>query len=226
MLMGSPTNPVTILIVDDHPLLRYGLRKLLEPEAEFCVVGEASDGAGALELARTLRPDIVLLDLALPGGSGLDVLGDLAALESQPRTVILTASVDRADMARAFQLGARGIILKESATDVLIESIRGVVKGQFWVGRESVSDLVQLLRAYLPRDAGENRRENFGLSGRELQVVTEVVAGYGNREIARRLSLSEQTVKHHITNIFDKLGVSNRLELTLFAINHHLVDSV
>jgi two-component system, NarL family, nitrate/nitrite response regulator NarL len=223
--MDSSLGSVTVLIVDDHPVVRSGIRSVLGQEPSVQVVGEASDGAEALQLARSLQPRIVLLDLALKGGSGMDLLRELATLEPQPRTIILTAFIDRADMARALQLGACGIVLKEAATELLIESVRSVGAGRYWVGRETVSDLVQLLRSLLPTSHSSNGGK-FGLSGRELQVIREVVAGYSNREVAYRLELSEQTVKHHITNIFDKVGVSNRMELTLFAINHHLVDSV
>ncbi|MGH9403401.1 MAG: response regulator [Terriglobia bacterium] len=222
--MASSGDIVNILIVDDHPTFRYGLRKLLESEADFRVAGEAADGAEALRLAQELQPDIVLLDLTLRQRPGLEVLQDLVSLNSPLRTIILTAAIEKAEMAQALQFGARGIVLKESATELIIDSVRSVVKGEYWVGREHVSNLVQLLHRFLPRQGAKNHRENFGLSPRELEVVTAIVAGYSNKEIAQKLSLSEQTVKHHITNIFDKVGVSNRMELTLFAISHHLVD--
>lgn len=224
--MDSPGNPVSILIVDDHPALRYGLRKLLESEPGFKVAGEAADGAEALRLIRELKPQIVLLDLVMRRHSGLEVLRDLGAIDSQPRVIILTAIIEKAEIAQALQLGVRGIVLKESATEMIVDCIRSVLQGQYWVEREKVSDVVQLLRRFLPVRGGKDPRQNFGLSSRELEVITAVVAGYSNREIAQKLTLSEQTVKHHITNIFDKLGVSNRMELTLFAISHHLVDDI
>lgn len=224
--MDSPAEPIKILIVDDHPTFRYGLRKLLESEPGFRVLDEAASGVEAIRLVQELRPDIVLLDLAMRPRPGLEVLRDIGALGLQVRTIILTAAIEKAEIAQALQLGARGIVLKESATELIIDSIHSVVKGQYWVGRENVSDVVQLLHRFLPRKDAKNHRENFGLSSRELEVVTAIMAGYGNKEIAQKLSLSEQTIKHHITNIFDKVGVSNRMELTLFAISHHLVDDV
>lgn len=224
--MDSPTEPTKILIVDDHPAFRYGLRRLLESEPGFCVLGEAANGAEAIKLVGQLRPDVVLLDLAMRERSGLEVLGDIIALDSPARTIILTAMIEKGEIAQALKLGARGIVLKESATELIIESIRCVVRGRYWVGQENVSDVVQLLHRLLPSKETKNHRESFGLTAREMEVVAAVVAGYGNKEIAQRLSVSEQTVKHHITNIFDKAGVSNRLELTLFAISHHLVDDV
>lgn len=224
--MDSTRPLINILIIDDHPTFRLGLRRLLESEADLHVVGEASDGSEGLKLARELRPQIILLDLAMRGRPGLDALADFAVLDPPPRTIILTASIEKAGIASALKLGARGIVLKESATKLIIESIRSVAKGQYWVGQENVSDVVQLLHRFLPQMGSQGRRENFGLSAREIEVVTAVIAGYSNKEIAERLSLSQETVKHHITNIFDKLGVSNRMELTLFAIGHHLTDDV
>lgn len=222
--MDSTQDPCDILIIDDHPTFRFGLRKLLESQPGMKVVGEASDGAEALRLARELAPDILLLDLALRQQSGLDVLRDLAAAGTGAKAIILTAAIEKTEIAHALQLGARGIVLKESTTELIVESIRSVMQGQYWVGRENVSDVVHLLNRLLPRAGAKESRKNFGLTPREMEVVTSIVGGYSNKEIAHKLTLSEQTVKHHITNIFDKLGVSNRMELTLFAVSHHLID--
>ncbi len=213
---------VRILAVDDHPIFRYGLRRLLESQSDFLVVGEASDAMQAVKLTRELSPHVMILDLAIPGSPGLEVLRELRALSPLLRTIILTAAIEKNDIARALQLGARGIVLKEAATELIIESIRTVLEGQYWVGRERVSDLVQLLQRLLPRKM--RAEANFGLTPREMQVVAAITAGYSNREIAQKLCLSDQTVKHHITNIFDKVGMSNRVELSLFAISHQLVD--
>lgn len=222
--MHNLADGVSILIVDDHPAFRFGLRKLLESQAGMRVIGEASDGEEAVRLIGELKPDVVTLDLALPRYHGLDVLRDLATAGSRVRTIILTAAIEKAEIAQALQLGARGIVLKEAATELIIESIRSVMKGEFWVGREHVSDVVQLLNHALPRAGASGAHKNFGLSPREMEVITAIVAGYSNKEIAYKLSVSEQTVKHHVTNIFDKVGASNRIELTLFAVSHHLID--
>lgn len=222
---NTASAPVEFLIVDDHPIFRYGLRRLLESEPGFKVAGEAGDGRQAIALARELSPHVVILDLGLPDRDGLEVLHELSALDPRPRIVILTVAIERPNIARAFQLGASAIVLKEAASELLIESVRTVLTGGYWVGRETVSDVVQLLQRFLPRGTGPTR-QNFGLSPREIQVVAAIAAGYSNREIAHKLSLSEQTVKHHVTNIFDKVGVSNRMELVLFAVSHKLVDDI
>jgi two-component system, NarL family, nitrate/nitrite response regulator NarL len=222
-LAKSSFSPIRVLIADDHSLFREGLRKLLESEAGFEVVGEASDGEMLLGLVRQHQPDIILLDLAMPRQDGMEVLRELSAAEVPVRTLLLTASINNSQIVQALKLGAYGVILKECTTQRLFDSIRCVMAGQYWVGRESVSDLVRAFRSIAAADGGSRSRD-FGLTPREMEIITLVVAGYSNPEIAQRCTISEQTVKHHMSNVFDKLGVSNRLELALFAVNHQLTE--
>jgi len=217
----KPSHPIRIVIADDHPIFRDGLRRLLEAESDLKLIGEASDGDEAVKLTRQLKPDILLLDLAMPH-PGLEALQDLSAPQepNSVRVILLTAAIEKSQIVEALQLGARGVVLKDSATQLLIKSIHTVMSGQYWVGREAVSNLVHHLHTLLQSAGEEARQKTFGLTARELEVVSAVVDGYSNKEIAQHCHIEENTVKHHLTNIFDKLGVSTRLELALFAVNH------
>jgi DNA-binding NarL/FixJ family response regulator len=224
---GSPVTQVSIsvLIADDHPIFRDGLRRLLDGEPDLRVVGLAGNADEALNLTRTCAPDVLLLDLAMPGRNGLDVLRDLAAAGSdRPKVIVLTAAINDTQMVEALELGARGIVLKSTATELLLKCIRVVVAGQFWVGRDAVSNLVDGLREARRRRI-DRAGDRFGLTPRQIEIVRAVVAGATNREIAGTLSISEDTVKQHLGNVFDKCGVSNRVELALFAVHHHIVES-
>jgi DNA-binding NarL/FixJ family response regulator len=222
---ADTTTPIRIVIADDHPIFRDGLRKLLESEPGFAVVGEAADGQEAVALVQQLNPDILLLDLAMPKMPGLDALRDLADRSGSVRTIVLTAAIEKSEIVKALQLGARGIVLKEVATDLLFKSIRCVMKGEYWVGRESVADLVQTLQSLASSESRDKSRGAYGLTKREQQIVQQVVTGLTNRDIARQLGISEDTVKHHVTNVFNKVGVSTRLELALFAVHKGLIQN-
>ena len=213
---------INILIADDHPIFRDGLRRLLEAETGLKVIGEACDGAEAVKMARELKPDILLLDLAMPRHPGLEALRDLGSGQQSVRVILLTAAAEKQQIVEALQLGARGVVLKDSATQLLLKSIHTVMSGEYWVGRESVSNLVQYLRTLVQSTGEEAKQKKFGLTPRELEIVSAVVAGYANKEIAEYFKISEDTVKHHLSNIFDKLGFSTRLELALFAVNQSL----
>jgi len=224
--MDKSGQTIRIVVADDHPIFRDGLRKLLEAEPHLQVVGEAADGEEAVALTRGLKPDILLLDLAMPRVPGLEAVEGLHDLAETVRIILLTAAIEREQIVKALQYGVRGVVLKESATELLLKSIHCVMAGQYWLGRESLSDLVRILRDLkaIP-EPGEASRP-FNLTPREVEIVSAIVRGFTNRDIAEEFSIAEQTVKHHLSNIFDKLGVSNRLELALFAVNHHLVEKL
>ncbi len=212
---------IRVLLADDHAVFRQGLRRLLETERDFLVVGEACDGEEAVALVSQLRPDIVLLDLSMPGLSGLDALTALAKVDVPVKAVVLTAEIEREQVVRALQLGARGVLLKSSGADLIFKGLRTVMSGQHWVDRQTVTDLIDLLRD-LSAPAKPMTFNKFGLTARQLQIVSAVAGGLTNRDIAKKLSISEDTVKHHLTQIFAKTGTTNRLELALFAMHHRL----
>ena len=214
---------VSIIVADDHTIFRDGLRRLLEAEQELKVIGEAADGDEAVARTRELKPDILLLDLAMPRKAGMDAMRELSADGEGMRTkiIVLCAAIERIQIVQALQFGARGVVMKEAATQLLMKAIRAVMAGEYWVGREAVGDIVDFMRN---SSSGDKPQKNYGLTKREMDILTTIVAGLSNKEIARKFSLSEDTVKHHLTNIFDKVGVASRLELALFAINNRLTE--
>lgn len=211
--------PIRIVIADDHPIFRAGLRRLLESEPGMQVVAESSDAVEAARVAREHQPDVLLLDLLMPGGGGLATLRALAHDPIPTQVIVLTAAIDRAEQLDAVQLGARGIVTKETATTVLLDSIRAVVAGELWVDRDAVRDMVAALQRHPAR-----RGPAASLTRRELDIVAAIVDGASNRDIAERCGLREQTVKNHLQRIFDKLGVSSRLELASYAVHHKLLE--
>src|SRR5437667_2300014 len=173
------TQNTRILIADDHPIFRDGLKRLLESERDFTVVGEACDGVEAVKLVRQLKPEILLLDLAMPRRPGLEALREMnsGAAASSVRVILLTAAAEKDQIVEALQLGARGVVLKDSATQILLKSIRAVMSGEYWVGRESVSNLVQYLRNLVESSNTHSRQKKYGLTPRELEIISAVVAG-------------------------------------------------
>ena len=213
---------ITVVIADEHQLFRQSLGKLLEGSAEFRVVGEASTGMEALHLARDLRPDVVVLDRVMPVTPGPVVLRELAKLTPPVRALVLTADASEADIVQALQLGARGVLLKQATSDMLFRSLRAIMAGEYWVGRDCVGEIVQRMRERAcPADSAA-RQPTFGFTSRQLEIVSALVAGASNRDIARQFSISATTVKYHLSHMFDKAGVSNRVELALFALQNRL----
>ena len=218
---------VRIVLADDHQMFRDAVRRLLESEPDLVVVGEAGDGEEAVALTLQYEPDILLLDVAMPHANGMEVLQQIAAASKATRIIMVTGAVEENELRQALRLGARGFVLKESGAMQLLESIRVVHGGEYFVGRECMADLVSAVRSrgVVIEGRAPRQKADFGLTTRERQIVSAVVNAYQNKEIAEKFAISEKTVKHHLTNIFNKVGVSNRLELALFAVHHHLDSS-
>jgi DNA-binding NarL/FixJ family response regulator len=219
--MAKSKQPIRILMADDHPIFRDGLRKLLTSDDNITIVGEASNGQEAIQLLTKLKPDILLLDLRMPDKDGIQVLEEVNFETLQTRVIILTATEDDRDVIRAMRMGARGVVLKQSATDLLVKSIHKVYAGEIWLDQRMTSEV---MKAFAKSSEAGPRREKPLLSDREKEIVQLVAQGFRNKEIGEKLFISEQTVKNHLHNIFDKLGVSDRLELALYAIHHRITD--
>src|SRR5664280_745682 len=231
---GSGTPPkskIRIVVADDHPIFRDGLCRLLALEEDFEVVAQAQDGRQVLDVLQQHEPDILLLDLKMPGLDGLATLQRLQIAKNKTRVIVLTASDDKNEFVQAMKLGTSGIVLKQTATELLIKSIRKVHAGEIWLDSHTTAAVI---RQFVANDEAQpsvhslvpppptRERERSPLSQREREIVALVAQGFKNKEMAEKMFISEQTVKNHLHNIFDKLGVSDRLELALYAIHNNL----
>jgi DNA-binding NarL/FixJ family response regulator len=220
---------IRIVVADDHPIFRDGLCRLLALEEDFEVVAQAQDGRQVLDVLQQHEPDILLLDLKMPGLDGLATLQRLQIAKNKTRVIVLTASDDKNEFVQAMKLGTSGIVLKQTATELLIKSIRKVHAGEIWLDSHTTAAVIRQFVANdeapahsLPPAPPTRERERSPLSQREREIVALVAQGFKNKEMAEKMFISEQTVKNHLHNIFDKLGVSDRLELALYAIHNNL----
>jgi two-component system nitrate/nitrite response regulator NarL len=225
----SPSNSssvanIRIVVADDHPVVRFGVRNMLMSEPGFEVVGEAEDGDDAITQTLELEPDILLLDVAMPRLPGLEAMRAIMAKSPRVKIVLLTSTISVQQIIEALQIGARGIVLKDSVVGDLGNALRAVLSGDYWIGGERVANLLKALQELQAQAAAVPERKTYGLTPRELEVVSCIVEGCSNRDIAKQFTISEETVKRHLSNVFDKTGVSTRLELALFAIAHKLVE--
>ena len=216
--------PIRIVVADDHPVVRFGVRNMLTSEPGFEVVGEAEDGDDALTQTLELEPDILLLDLLMPRLPGLEAMRAIMTRSPRVKIVLLTSTITQQQIIEALQIGARGIVLKDTVAGDLTQALRAVLGGDYWIGGERVANLVKALQQLMAQAAAAPDRKTYGLTPRELEVVACIVEGCSNRDIAKQFNISEETVKRHLSNVFDKTGVSTRLELALFTIAHKLVD--
>jgi two-component system nitrate/nitrite response regulator NarL len=219
------TRNVRIVIADDHPIVRDGLKKLLLLEDDFEVVGEAGDGREVIDKVRELDPDVLLLDLRMPKMDGLSALQALQQTSRYTRIIVLTASEDKNVLVQATKLGCSGVVLKQTPPDLIVKSIRKICAGEIWL--DSRTAMALLRQTQTGAEAGNSAsagkgRERAPLSPRERAIVALVAQGHKNKEIAKKMLIAEQTVKNHLHNIFDKLGVSDRLELALYAVHKGL----
>jgi DNA-binding NarL/FixJ family response regulator len=205
--------PIRVLVVDDHPVVRQGLRTFLDLQDDLCVVGEAADGASAVAAAADCAPDVMLLDLRMPGSDGLDALRELRERGIAVRVLVVTSFTDPGTVLPAMRAGAAGYVYKDVDPPALAAAIRAVHAGYVLMH----SDVARLLAA------GDDTPDDARLTARERQVLTEIAHGRSNREIARALKVSEKTVKTHVSAVFIKLGVADRTQAALYAVRAGLV---
>jgi DNA-binding NarL/FixJ family response regulator len=221
---------IRIAIADDHPIFRDGLCRLLSLEEDFDVIAQVEDGLHVSEVLQQYDPDILLLDLNMPGLSGLAALQRLQAASSRTRVILLTASDNQHEFVQALKLGSCGIVQKQTATELLIDSVRRVHAGEIWMDSSTTAAVIRRFVAnedappppQMPSHAFPRAHGRNPLSQREGEIVTLVAQGFKNKEMAEKMLISEQTVKNHLHNIFDKLDVSDRLELALHFIASRL----
>jgi len=212
-----------ILIADRQDMFREVLRRLAGAAAGLHRRGETDDGQKLVRLAAELKPDIILLDLKLHRLSGTEALHQIALLGTGIRAILLTDSIHTADIVQTLLWGVRGVVRKDDATHMLFKSIRAVKTGQYWINHEEVAEVVQRLRSMAEIIEENARSQAKNLSRQQQQIIEQIVAGCSNKEIAEEMSISERTVKYHLTRIFEKFGVSGRMELARYSLKNKVV---
>jgi DNA-binding NarL/FixJ family response regulator len=218
---NMPT-PIRIMIVDDHAVVRTGLRMLIEQDQTMTVVAMAGSREDALQLAEKEKPDIIVLDLMLGDDDGLDFLPELCKASSNSRVLVLTGVQTPESHRTAIRRGAMGIVLKQQAADLLLKAIRKVHEGEVWIDRSMMGSVLNDVRSEKREDANPEGVKIASLTAREREVIALVSEGLKNKVIGERLFISETTVTHHLSSIYSKLGVSDRLELVVFAFANNL----
>ena len=217
-------DPLRVLIVDDHALFRRGLRMVLEQESDVEVVGEAADGEEAVDVAQELMPDVILMDVRMPKRSGIEATEEIKDLIPHARILMLTISEDESDLFDAIKAGASGYLLKEISIEEVADAVRAVAAGQSRLSPSMASKLLTEFAAMSRRSEEPEQLPAPRLTDREMQVLRLVAQGLANREIAKQLFISENTVKNHIRNILEKLHLHSRMEAVVYAVREKLLD--
>lgn len=213
-------NKINVLIADDHSLIRQGLKQILELEKDMMVVAQASNGSEAVQLARECKPDVILMDINMPGTNGLQAIKEIKQEKLESRIIVLTIHEDREYLFKTLQMGAEGYVLKDAEPSVLIEAIRNVYSGQSYIQPNMTMELVKEFNRVTLHEKGKHNENN--LTAREIEVLELIAEGMINKQIAKQLYISEKTVKNHVSNIFRKLNVSDRTQAAIYAFKHNI----
>ncbi len=210
-----------VMLVDDHEIVRLGLLTLINDRVDMEVVGEAGDAASAAREAERLKPDVILMDIRMPGEGGIEATRQIMARMPEMRIVMLTSFADDELLVRAISAGAVGYVLKQVGNAELLRAITAAARGEALLDPRTTARLLTRVREADRKDTADAFRE---LSDREMDVLAQVARGLGNAEIGEKLNLSEKTVRNYISTMFEKLSLSNRVELAVYAIEHHLFE--
>jgi len=211
---------ISVLIADDHPMLRQGLKQILELERDIAVVAQATNGNEAVRYAEELKPDVILMDINMPGINGLQAIDEIKQKKLPSKIIVLTIHEDREYLFKTLRMGAEGYVLKDAEPAVLVEAIRNVKAGQSYIQPNMTTELVKEFNRVTLHD--RDKREENNLTSRELEVLELIAEGMINKEIAKQLFISEKTVKNHVSNIFKKLNVSDRTQAAIYAFKHNI----
>jgi DNA-binding NarL/FixJ family response regulator len=215
-------NRISVLIADDHSLIRQGLKQILELESDITVIAQASNGNEAVQLTKQYKPDVILMDINMPGTNGLQAIKQIKDDQLPSRIIVLTIHEDREYLFKTLQMGAEGYVLKDAEPKVLLEAIRNVHSGRSYIQPNMTMELVKEFNRVTLHEKGKHNENN--LTARETEVLGLIAEGMINKEIARTLYISEKTVKNHISNIFKKLNVSDRTQAAIYAIKHNIMS--
>ncbi len=213
---------IRVLVVDDHPIVRQGLRGYLEAFSGITIAGEAGDASEALALALRLQPDVIVVDLIMPGSDGIEFISALRARGCQAAVVVLTGFADEARLLRALQLGVQGYVLKDAEPFELVQAIRSAVAGKVYLHPSVAQKVAQMV---VGQSRNDGKMAMVELTPRERQILVCIAQGMKNKEIAAQLYLSEATVKSHVSSILSKLGVSDRVQAALWAVRQGIADT-
>ncbi|HHV60189.1 MAG TPA: response regulator transcription factor [Clostridiaceae bacterium] len=211
---------IRILIADDHSMVRQGFKQILELEEDMVVIAQASDGEEAIRLSKETKPDVILMDINMPGMNGMQAIKELSSEKYKYKIIVVTIHQDKAYLFKALQLGAAGFVQKDADASVLIDAIRKVYNGESYVQPNLTNDLVKEFSRITSYETV--KQNDNGLTQRELEVLELIAEGMLNKEIARTLYISEKTVKNHVSNIFKKLKVADRTQAAIYAFKNNI----
>jgi len=211
---------IRVMIADDHPLVRQGIKQILELEDDIVVIGQASNGNEAVKIARECKPDVILMDINMPVANGIQAIKELRQDQNQFKIIVLTIHQDREYLFKTIQLGAEGYVLKDAEPYVLIDAIRNVYQGQTYIQSNMTKELVKEFNRVTLKEKENNEYNN--LTAREIEVLELIAEGMINKEIAKQLYISEKTVKNHVSSIFKKLNVSDRTQAAIYAFKNNI----